>query len=142
MDTRKTSPLPPLATDAILSPAETRIASGYTSGFIGKEIADRVGISYNTVVKHTQNIYDKAGCKRSTNALVAWFLSRNVGIDLREFERRIGAVLLLALLAIQMSTDPSGDQFVRRAGRTRPEARARRSRRRDDEASLDLSIII
>lgn len=141
MDTRKTS-FPPLATDAILSPAETRIASGYTAGFIGKEIADRVGISYNTVVKHTQNIYDKAGCKRSTNALVAWFLSRNTGIDLREFERRIGALLLLALLAVQMAAEPSGEQFVRRAGRSRSEARARRGRRRDDEASIDLSTII
>ena len=63
-NTRNT--LTPLLTDAILTPAETRIASGYTAGLIGKEIADRCGISYNTVVKHTQNIYDKAGIKRST----------------------------------------------------------------------------
>ena len=131
----------PLPTDAILSPAETRVAAGYTAGLIGKEIADRVGISYNTVVKHTQNIYDKAHCKRSTNALVAWFISRNAGIDLREFERRIGALLLLALLALQMTADPSSDQFVRRSGRTRSEARARRGRRRDDESTLDLSTI-
>jgi DNA-binding CsgD family transcriptional regulator len=131
----------PLPTDDILSPAETRVAAGYTAGLIGKEIADRVGISYNTVVKHTQNIYDKAHCKRSTNALVAWFISRNAGIDLREFERRIGALLLLALLALQMAADPSSNQFVRRSGRTRSEARARRGRRRDDESTLDLLTI-
>lgn len=47
-----------LATDSILTKAETRVASGYVSGLIGKEIADACNISHNTVVRHTQNIYD------------------------------------------------------------------------------------
>ena len=129
----------PLATDALLTPAETRVAAGYTAGLIGKEIADRCGISHNTVVKHTQNIYDKAGIKRSTNALVAWFLSVNAHLDLREFERRLGALLLLGLLAFQMAFEPAGDQYVRRAPGRRAEARAGRSRRRrDDENTLQI----
>jgi len=136
LNTRNT----PLLTDAILTPAETRIASGYTAGLIGKEIANRCGISYNTVVKHTQNIYDKAGCRRSTNALVAWFLGTNAHLDLREFERRLGAFLLLCLLGLQLAAEPSGDNYVRRSNARRVEARARRGRRRDDELNL-MSII-
>lgn len=78
-----------LATDSILTRAETRIASGYVCGLIGKEIADACEISYNTVVRHTQNIYEKTGIRRSTNALVAWFLAVNLKLDLGEFERRV-----------------------------------------------------
>jgi len=74
----------PLATDAVLTPAETRVAVGYCYryGLIGKEIAERLNISYNTVVRHTQNIYEKTGIRRSTNALVAWFLSTNFNFNI------------------------------------------------------------
>ena len=74
----------PLATDAVLSPAETRVAVGYCYryGLIGKEIAERLNVSYNTVVRHTQNIYEKTGIRRTTNALVAWFLATNFNINL------------------------------------------------------------
>lgn len=128
------TPTTPLPTDVILTPAETRIASGYVAGYIGKEIAQITGTSYNTVVKHTQNIYDKAGCRRSTNALVAWFLRVNSHLDLREFERRVGAFLLVCLLAFQMAVDTSGDNYVRRVSPRRVEARKTgRRARRDDE---------
>ena len=127
----------PLATDALLTPAETRVAAGYTAGLIGKEIADRCGISHNTVVKHTQNIYDKAGIKRSTNALVAWFLSVNAHLDLRDFERRLGALLLLGLLAFQMAYD-HGDNYVRRTAPRRVEARKAGGRRRKDDDTLQI----
>ena len=39
-----------LETDKVLTPAETRVASGYVSGMIGKEIASAAGISHNTVI--------------------------------------------------------------------------------------------
>lgn len=132
-----------LETDSILTPAETRIASGYVAGMIGKEIADRAGISPNTVVRHTQNIYDKAGIPRCTNALVAWFLSKNYNIDLAEFRRRVGAALLLALITFQtIATDFSSD-FVRAARVRREEARkgGRRRRREEDENTLDITTI-
>lgn len=127
----------PLATDALLTPAETRVAAGYVAGYIGKEIASACDISYNTVVKHTQNIYDKAGCRRSTNALVAWFLSVNAHLDLREFERRLGALLLLGLLAFQMAYD-QGDSYVRRTAPRRVEARKAGGRRRKDDDTLQI----
>ena len=131
-----------LKTDTILTPAETRIASGYVSGMIGKEIASAAGISPNTVVRHTQNIYDKTGIPRSTNALVAWFLAKNYDIDLAEFKRRVGAALLLALISFQtVCTDFSSD-FVRAARVRRVEARkGGRRGRREDENTLDITTI-
>ena len=132
-----------LETDSVLTPAETRVASGYVSGMIGKEIASVAGISHNTVVRHTQNIYDKTGINRNTNALVAWFLAKNYNIDLAEFKRRVGAALLLALISFQtICTDFSSD-FVLTARVRRVEARkgGRRSRRNEDEDTLDLTTI-
>lgn len=130
-----------LETDKVLTPAETRVAAGYVSGMIGKEIASAAGISHNTVVRHTQNIYDKAGIPRSTNALVAWFLSENFYIDLAEFRRRVGAALLLALISVQtVCTDFSSD-FVRSARVRRVEARRGRRRNEDDDNTLDITNI-
>ena len=130
-----------LETDKVLTPAETRVAAGYVSGMIGKEIASAAGISHNTVVRHTQNIYDKAGIPRSTNALVAWFLSENFRIDLAEFRRRVGAALLLALISVQtVCTDFSSD-FVRSARVRRVEARRGRRRNEDDDNTLDITNI-
>lgn len=121
-----------LPTDEILTKAETRIASGYTCGMIGKEIADAAGISHNTVIRHTQNIYEKAGIPHSTNSLVAWFLAKNFNIDLSEFRRRVGAVCLLAILCIQMYETDFGDSFIRATAR-RSEARKGRGKRRKEE---------
>ena len=129
-----------LKTDSILSPAETRIVSGYVSGMIGKEIASATGLSHNTVVKHTQNIYDKAGIQHSTNALVAWFLAKNYNLDLSEFKRRVGAAMLLALISFQtVCTDFSSD-FVRASRVRRVEARkGGRRRKNDDDNTLDIT---
>lgn len=132
-----------LETDKILTPAETRIASGYVSGMIGKEVADACGVSYNTVVKHTQNIYDKAGIPRSTNALVAWFLAKNFGLDLSEFKRRVGAAILLAILSVQTIATDFNSDCVRPSRVRRVEARrgGRRRRKEEDENTLYLTSI-
>ena len=129
-----------LRTDTILSPAETRVASGYVSGMIGKEIADAAGISHNTVVRHTQHIYDKARCPRSTNALVAWFLATNYGIDLAEFRRRVGAALLLVIVSTQMLTDWRGE-YLRSAGARTVAARKGGRRTREDDDTIDINTI-
>lgn len=129
-----------LATDTVLTPAETRIASGYACGLIGKEIADACGVSYNTVVRHTQNIYDKTGIRRSTNALVAWFLARNYGLDLGEFRRRLTSALLLVILCVQSASADFGSPAVRRISGRRTEVRkgaGRRSLRDEREFELN-----
>lgn len=110
-----------LKTDAYLTPAETRVAMAYVLGDIGKEVATRLNIAYYTVVRHTQNIYDKVGIRRSTNALVAWFLSENYGIDLRELARRAGATVLMAIFCSTIlfgSDDPIARRCRTRRRRT------------------------
>lgn len=118
-----------LPSNGLLTGSETRIAIGYTDGLIGKEIADRCGISYNTVVKHTQNIYQKAGIRHSTNALVAWFLSFNFGLDLSELRRRVEGAVLLAVFVIGLVASGDNGLAVRRAQARRIETRGYRSRR-------------
>lgn len=124
-----------LATDSILTKAETRVASGYVSGLIGKEIADACNIGHNTVVRHTQNIYDKTGIPRSTNALVAWFLEKNFNLDLSEIKRGFGAFILFLLVSFQIAVTDFDNQFVRRASTRRVEVRksGRRSKRGREE---------
>lgn len=109
-----------LATDRVITPAETRVAIAYTLGDIGKEVADRLGIAHGTVVRHTQNIYEKVGCRHSTNALVAWFLSQNYDIDLGELRRRLGAMVLMVLFSTFTFGNPDADlprRATRRSGR-------------------------
>lgn len=106
-----------LKTDNVLTPAETRVAIAYTLGDIGKEVGSRLGIAYNTVVRHTQNIYDKAHIRRSTNALVAWFLAENYSINIGELARRIGAGVLLMIFSLTFAVED--DQPMVRRIRTR-----------------------
>lgn len=130
-----------LPTDKVLTKAETRIACGYVAGMIGKEIADACGVSYNTVVRHTQNIYEKTGIRRSTNALVAWFLSKNYDIDLGDFRRRVGAFFLLVIVSVQTVCVDFDNSPVRRFPSRRIEARkgaGKKGRREDDFDTTDL----
>lgn len=110
-----------LRTDNVLTPAETRVAIAYTLGDIGKEVGARLGIAYNTVVRHTQNIYEKTGIRRSTNALVAWFLAENYSINMSELARRVGAAVLLALFSLTFTVED--DQPMARRIRTRSRRR-------------------
>ena len=127
-----------LPTDEVLSRAETRIACGYVAGMIGKEIASACGLSYNTVVRHTQNIYEKTGIKRSTNALVAWFLSRNCAIDLDEFRRRVAALCLLVIASVQTVCADLDNGVARRFPARRIETR-KGCGRRSEEGELNLT---
>ena len=108
-----------LRTDSVISPAETRVAIAYTLGDIGKEVGQRLGIAHGTVVRHTQNIYEKTGIRHSTNALVAWFLSENCGVNLSDFGRRLGAGCLLALFCAYSFGGPDEELLIRRARRCR-----------------------
>ena len=107
-----------MKTDAILSKAEARVARAYVDGLIGKEIADRLCISYNTVIRHTQNIYEKIG-RRSVNALVAWWFCEHFNIDLREVGRRIGATCLLLLFCTYTFCGGDYERATRRVRRGR-----------------------
>lgn len=105
-----------MKTDTILSKAETRVALCYVFGLIGKEAAAVLNLSYNTIIRHTQNIYDKTGIPRSINSIVSWWYRVNYNIDLgeefkvcenlgmviKEAGRRIGAAVLLCLFSVEV----------------------------------------
>ena len=112
----------------MLSGAECRIAEGYVCGFIGKEIAEKMNLSYNTVVRHTQNIYDKTGIQRSTNSLVAWFLEKKFNLDLSEIRSTFGAIVLIFVLGYQIVCTDYHDYFLRSRA-TRVEMRSTRGKR-------------
>lgn len=105
-----------MKTDAVLSKAEARIARCYVEGMIGKEVADACHVSYNTVIRHTQNIYDKIG-RRSIQALVTWWFCTNFDIDLSEVLRRLGALSLLALFCAYTLGGGDYERAARRIGR-------------------------
>lgn len=117
-----------MKTDAILSRAEARIARCYVDGMIGKEIAEACHISYNTVIRHTQNIYEKIG-RHTIHSLVAWWFCTNFDIDLAEVMRRLGALSLLALFCAYTI---GGGDYERMARRT-----TRRGRRNEVELLID-----
>jgi len=122
-----------MKTDEVLTKSENKVAVGYVLGLIGKEIADKLGISHNTVVRHTQHIYDKTGIPRSTNALVAWYLTENYQLDLSELKRGLGAFILLGVLAVHMVATDFDSRFVRTSIRRVEARRPNRRRRREDE---------
>lgn len=117
-----------MKTDFILSKAEARIAQCYVEGMIGKEVADVCHVSYNTVIRHTQNIYEKIG-RHSIQALVAWWFCTNFDIDLAEVLRRLGALSLLTLFCAYTL---GGGEYERMARRS-----SRRSRRNEVEFLIE-----
>lgn len=69
-------PMPRAAeTTAELSPREREVLDLLAQGFLYKEIADRLGVSYETVHTHIRRIYEKLQVRTRTEA-VAKFLKR------------------------------------------------------------------
>lgn len=62
-------------TAAELSPREREVLDLLAQGFLYKEIADRLGVSYETVHTHIRRIYEKLQVRTRTEA-VAKFLKR------------------------------------------------------------------
>lgn len=120
-----------MPTDEVLTPQETAIAAGIACGLSGKEIAELNNISHSTVIRHTQNIYDKTGIGRSVNALAVWFLEKNLRLDLTEIRRRAGAMMLLGLVMLQL-TD-FDNQFMRTKTTRATSARVTGARTRKGE---------
>lgn len=77
--------------------------------------------------RHTQNIYDKTGIPRSINSIVSWWYRMNYNIDLgaefrtgeslgmvmKEFGRRIGAMCLLILFCAYTFSDGDFERAAR-----------------------------
>lgn len=71
---RAAAPAPaPSPTIASLTKREAEILAALAQGFASKEIADRLGISYETVCGHLGNIYGKLHVHSRTEAVIKYF---------------------------------------------------------------------
>ncbi len=63
-------PAPAQAPDAVLTSREREMLELLCQGFINKEVADKLHISYNTVKVHFNNIYKKLHVRSRTEAVI------------------------------------------------------------------------
>jgi DNA-binding NarL/FixJ family response regulator len=60
------------AEDAKLTPREEQILKLLAQGYVTKEIADQLGISYYTTQTHLKNIYEKLHVRSRTEAVLRY----------------------------------------------------------------------
>ena len=103
------------------SAAERRVLIGYLEGLQGKEIAARLYRSYNTIIRHTASMFQKANV-HSIHELVSKWYQEQFGIEIEELRRRCGAMVLLGLF-LTFTFAGGDDQIARRSARRRREDR-------------------
>ena len=113
------------ATTTNFSPAENRVLLGYLEGLQGKEIAAKMCRSYNTVIRQTASMFQKANV-HSIHELVSLWYREQFGIELAELKRRCGALVLLIIFSASTFIGGADDDAVKRRVR----------RRRDDEIEM------
>ena len=59
----------PTETGAALSPRESEVLESLAKGFLYKEIADQMKISYATVHSHIRHVYEKLHVRSRTGAV-------------------------------------------------------------------------
>ena len=111
-----------------LTKAEKKVAICYAFGLIGKEVADKLNISYSTQATHVQHIYEKANIPHNETSLVAWFFRTHFGISTEDLLRQLGAMVFLALF---LTTFIEPRSNYARSSRARIERPSRRGGRRD-----------
>ena len=95
-----------MKTDRLLTPREREILGLLAiEGLTVKQVADRMCVVVQCIYNHLQVMYDKAGVNRATHSLVSWWYRQNFGItfDIPDKARKIGAMLLLALFAVEVT---------------------------------------
>ena len=70
-------PMPQSGATYELSPREKQILELLSQGFINKEIADQLHISYFTVKEHVKHIYDKLHVRSCSEAVVKFVSDKN-----------------------------------------------------------------
>jgi DNA-binding CsgD family transcriptional regulator len=117
-----------------LTKAEKKVAMCYASGLIGKEVADKLGISYSTQSTHIQHIYEKANIPHNEASLVAWFFRTYFKISTDDLFRQLGAMIFLALF---LTTFIEPRSNYARSSRARIERPSRRGGRRDGNLTIN-----
>ena len=63
---------PPAQEQDSLTPRETEILGWLSKGLVAKEVADRMGVSYDTIRYHLKHIYDKLHVHSRTEAVIKY----------------------------------------------------------------------
>lgn len=111
----------PLHTTESFTRREREVLLGYLEGLQGKEIAARLFRSYNTIIRHTASMFQKANV-HSIHELISKWYQEQFGIQIEELRRRCGAMVLLGLF-LTFTISGGDDQIARRSSRRRREDR-------------------
>lgn len=120
--TRRPRGRPPYPGD--VTPAEQRVLDGLRRGLIYRDIADELGLSYDTVKYHVSNMLSKAGVE-SRDELVEWashrpgvfarLLAMPLGIRIAAGAAAVGAFGAGVVLVAIAVSDSDGESGVRGA---------------------------
>ncbi len=117
---------------ASLTRRESEIAEYLAWGATKKEVATTLYISERTVENHTRRIYEKIGITKINELSAWWFCTTfRISFDLSPLKRKIGAMVLVALIIPQM-IDTNTDMIRPTRARTARVCRASRSRRGEE----------
>ena len=75
-------PPPEHAASAVLSAREREILEMLSQGFVNKEIADKLSISYQTVKVHMKHIYEKLHVRSRTEALIKFIADKGAAPEM------------------------------------------------------------
>lgn len=123
-----------------LSDREMQVAKLIAWGYIKKEIADMLNISFHTVSQHVRNIYEKLDVCKETD-LARWYLFQEYGIADNPFKKVLAVVMLVISINLALG-HADALRVVRtcRAQSTRVMRASRSRSRRSKEYHLQLSI--
>ena len=99
-----------------LSIREEQVLSHFAIGLSAKEIADQLGMAFNTANKTIANIKIKLGFDKGTE-LTAYWWCRLLEADYTEVKKKVLASITLVLLL--MYTITANDSMMRRGQRIR-----------------------
>jgi DNA-binding CsgD family transcriptional regulator len=84
-----------------LSSRELEITSLIAWGYLRKEIAGHLGISFYTVEAHIKNIYSKLGFSKDTD-LTRWYFFQQLDVHLVNPFRKMISVFLLLVIGLSI----------------------------------------
>ena len=99
-----------------LTPQEWRVVAAFATGRVTKEVSKHLCKSSSTVINQLQSIYKKLNIPHNIGALVVWYMCKKNNLELPEFIRKAGAIILLAIFFSTLQTE---NDIARRARRGR-----------------------
>ena len=109
-----------LQADTALTKRENQIAGLAACGLAKKEIADKLGTAYGTVLVLFDKAYKKTGTSK-LNELGAWWINRvfALNIDFKLLQKSLIALSFLGIIVFQIAFDCNNDLSRSRRARIR-----------------------